>query len=444
MIWPSDRISYTSFHMTWVDCSAHTVRESSIQTPSDSRLKGSVHKCILCSPLLQPFEGCDDRAISHTNGLMGLVNYGWSMPIEKRTIVDYLNDAGYETVHAGIQHERTDPATNRYQLELGDPSDRLAKTVIDSAIDYLRRRKPCDKPFYLNIGTIEVHGILWLENLYEATPEVAELDYPEIKDEDVYIPPHIPDNVISRKNMKRLMSTLLNFDAQFGRLLDAIDEAGLRDNTIVVLTTDHGISGTRAKGTLYDRGVETTLIYRYPRQIRSGMIVDELISNIDNCPTLLEAAGVPTPEAVQGKSYWSLFTGGEYVPHHELFIERNDHGSMDPVRAVRTRKYHLIKNFDDRARRYYLPDEFPDFARSRASNPGAWRRDPRPELELYDVENDPRNTKTWPIPSRSTVAELLNRMYTWMLDTEDPVLKGSIPLDNCDLAVRNRFVRPCK
>ena len=385
---------------------------------------------------------------SHTNGLMGLVNYGWSMPIEKRTIVDYLNDAGYETVHAGIQHEKTgDPATNRYQLELGDPSDRLAKTVIDSAIDYLRRRKPCDKPFYLNIGTIEVHGILWLENLYEATPEVAELDYPEIKDEDVYIPPHIPDNVISRKNMKRLMSTLLNFDAQFGRLLDAIDEAGLRDNTIVVLTTDHGISGTRAKGTLYDRGVETTLIYRYPRQIRSGMIVDELISNIDNCPTLLEAAGVPTPEAVQGKSYWSLFTGGEYVPHHELFIERNDHGSMDPVRAVRTRKYHLIKNFDDRARGYYLPDEFPDFApESGKQSWGMASRDPRPELELYDVENDPEeyDNLAYSRGYRSTVVELLNRMYTWMLDTEDPVLKGSIPLDNCDLAVRNRFVRPCK
>jgi hypothetical protein len=73
-------------------------------------------------------------------------------------------------------------------------------------------------------------------------------------------------------------------------------------------------------------------------------------------------------------------------------------------------------------------------------------RDPRPELELYDVENDPEeyDNLAYSRGYRSTVVELLNRMYTWMLDTEDPVLKGSIPLDNCDLAVRNRFVRPCK
>lgn len=54
---------------------------------------------------------------AHTNRLMGLINRGWSMPEQTRTVVGHLNDAGYETAHFGSQHERYDPATNRYQVE---------------------------------------------------------------------------------------------------------------------------------------------------------------------------------------------------------------------------------------------------------------------------------------------------------------------------------------
>ena len=69
---------------------------------------------------------------AHTNGLMGLVNGGWTIPEEKKTIVDYLNEAGYLTAHFGLQHERKPIEHNRYQIEGG--GNVVTEHVVDAGI----------------------------------------------------------------------------------------------------------------------------------------------------------------------------------------------------------------------------------------------------------------------------------------------------------------------
>ena len=211
-----------------------------------------------------------------------------------------------------------------------------------------------------------------------------------------------------------------------------MDRLGLADNTLVVFTTDHGIAGVRAKGTLYDAGTEIALMMRLPGVIAGDLVIPQVIQNIDIAPTLLEAAGVPIPSTMQGKSFWLLLTGDAYEPHDAIVIERNWHGDYDPMRAVRTERYHYICNFAEAPLKAWLPDEMPvTTAALEGTRFHVW---PRPELprgkeELFDVINDPDE---WVDLAKDPVYQdikqaLRKRLDVWMRETDDPLLKGPIP-----------------
>src|SRR5947208_12361605 len=116
---------------------------------------GAVFRNAFCaSPACSPSRGCVMTGLhAHNNGLTGLAHMpGWALPLEVKTIVDYFNAAGYETAHAGQQHERKQISENRYQkylqrLPAKEQTD-LVETVVDDVIAYLRGRSPDDPPFY--------------------------------------------------------------------------------------------------------------------------------------------------------------------------------------------------------------------------------------------------------------------------------------------------------
>ena len=228
-----------------------------------------------------------------------------------------------------------------------------------------------------------------------------------------------------------------------GRLFNAIDLLDLRANTLVVVTTDHGVSGLRAKGTLYDMGTEITLLMRGPG-LPAGTVVDDLVCNTDLAPTLLEAAGIPVPPAMHGRSVWSRASTGAATHRDCIFTERNYHGgpvepradgtsaNYDPIRAVRTPRYHLIRNFDPDAKRQWSPADAPEVKDTYAR----WftqmvppPTEPRPEIELYDVQADPlqRHNRADDPALADVRRELLERLTAWMKQTDDPLLHGPVP-----------------
>jgi arylsulfatase A-like enzyme len=227
-------------------------------------------------------------------------------------------------------------------------------------------------------------------------------------------------------------------DTHVRRLLDAVERLGYAEDTLVIFTTDHGIAEMRAKGWLYDRGVEIALMVRLPRRLQRrkgaaapGTRVPHLIQNIDVTPTLLEAAGVSIPAAIQGRSFWPLLVGEAYEPHEAIVIERNHHGDYDPARAVRTPRYHYIRNVTPPPRKTwltsttYLYEDFASWYEPFDPPPGA----PRPEEELFDVANDPYeyvNLADDPdyAAVRASLADTLDR---WQVAVDDPLLYGSIP-----------------
>jgi arylsulfatase A-like enzyme len=192
-----------------------------------------------------------------------------------------------------------------------------------------------------------------------------------------------------------------------------------------VLTTDHGIAMPLAKGTLYDPGLETYLMLHCPGRWAGGSRYDELISNIDVLPTLLDACDIEVPERVQGRSFLPLLDGGVYRPNEEIFAEKTFHGSYDPMRCVRTDQYKYIRYFE-KSSLHPVPGDIAFHGAYRELPPERFRR--TAEEELYDLHADPNETTNLveDPDCADLVQQMRARLARWMRETDDPLLEGPV------------------
>ncbi len=116
-----------------------------------------------------------------------------------------------------------------------------------------------------------------------------------------------------QKYIKDYLATIKSVDDNIGRVLEYLKENGLEENTIVVYASDQGFFlgeyGFFDKRFMYEEALRMPFIIRYSGKIKSGIIVDDIITNIDFAPTLLEMAVIPVPEEVQGNSFFSNLIG---------------------------------------------------------------------------------------------------------------------------------------
>ena len=381
-----------------------------------------------------PSRGCAwTGQYAHTQGLMGLVNRGWSLPVDRKTIVDHMNAAGYHTALVGLDHVRKFREDHRFQ-EYRD-ADPTTAVAVDNAIAFLRDQTDQAQPFYLNVGTIEVHGSQWGTNFANRTegggnPPIDRYGWKDL--EKTPVPPTFKDVPQVREEMANYQECIRYLDFHLGRFFNAIDRLGFRENTIIMFNTDHGMEGLRGKGTLYELGMEIACMMRGPG-ISAGSTVEHLVQNIDYVPTFLEAVGAEIPEDIQGQSFWPLLMGNDYTPKERIFAERNWHGpSNDPMRSVRTERYHLIKNFDTLLKTPWTPETVPEVRDTFASYPASLfpgGANSRPEIELFDLEKDPYDwNDVADDPSLADVRKELERAVDqWMVESDDPLLKGTIP-----------------
>jgi len=385
------------------------------------------------APACSPSRGCLYSGMySHNNGLIGLSHHGYEYHQTTKLMVDYFNDAGYDTIHIGLQHETlfSTPHKNRYKFELRKNwEDEHVSNAVDQAIELLKERKNNKTPFYLNIGTAETH-----DSQYNFKNEKWHKIYGETSKEKIWVPEYLPKNVASlEQHQGDLQAAIKHFDYHIGRLFEAIKQFDYEKNTLVVLTTDHGIANERAKSSLYQAGVEITYIMSMPDVLPHGLIVDNLLQNIDVAPTLLEFAGITTPETMQGKSFLNRIMGNAYKAHNYIFLERNYHGPYDPIRAIRTSRYLCIKNFDKNAKKQWLPNEVENEINKTKLDiyPNIYpeRSLKRNEIELFDISIDPNclNDISGNPEYSDVIEELTNMINKWLIETNDPILKGTMP-----------------
>lgn len=371
------------------------------------------HFCVnpTCSPSRASLlTGC----YPHENGMIGLAHRGFRLNDYSQHLVHYLHRHGYTSALAGVQHVASDTEEKKawqvigYEHYLADQGK-----ADEAACAFLSR--VTDQPFFLDVGFFETHRVF---------PEVD----PNAEDVKYCIPPApLPDTPETRRDMAAFKEAAKRLDEKMGRVLDALHQNNLIENTLVICTTDHGIAFPRMKCNLYDGGIGVMLIMRGPRGFTGGKVVDELTSHLDIFPTIGDLLESPAPSWLRGKSLLPLVEGTHKKIHDNLFFEVNYHAAYEPMRAVRTERWKYLRRFDPRLRPV-LPNCDDSESKTLWMSCG-WKEQVYSEEELYDLVFDPHETNNL-IHSASHAGvreELKSLLWRWMEETADPIRFGKIP-----------------
>ena len=373
----------------------------------------------------------------HAAGLSGLARAatGFTLNADSVHLADHLKRRNYRTALFGLAHEATGgdspPAhLDALAFDYRNHGYLPAGELVDDFERWLTCRDP-SAPFYAQICPAETHRDFRIGN---AQPD---------RSLGVAVPPYLERSEAIGEDLAWFQGSIRNWDAGLGRILSIIDR-NLATNTLLIVTTDHGIPYPRAKASLYDAGLEIMLLMRYPKVLEAGTTQNELISNVDIVPTILEAVGGNSDgglRGLQGRSFWPLLTTGTYRERDSIFAERTFHTSYDPVRCVRTSRYKYLRNFESVRPDWYYSEgveRHRTILGVRHSARIMRQSDPknRPWEELYDLQTDPREMDN--LAGRreydETRQELARALFRWMRDTDDPLLLGPIPsptfLDN--------------
>jgi N-sulfoglucosamine sulfohydrolase len=346
---------------------------------------------------------------AHANGMLGLAHRGWSLLDYGWHIVHTLREVGYHSVLIGEQRISKNPDVIGYD-EVVEIATTRATDVAPVTIDVLRDIP--GRPFFLSVGFFETHREF----------------FRSVDAEERYVapPPNLPDTPETRRDMAAFNASARSLDAGVGAVLDEIDALGLRDDTLVICTTDHGMAFPGAKTTLTDRGIGVFLVLRGPGGFTGGVVSDALVSQIDLYPTICDLVGIPRPDFLQGTSILPLMDGREQV-RSELFAEGTYHAAYEPQRAIRTTRWKYIRRFDDRPTPV-LPNTDDSPAKDLWLRHG-WADHLLAPEQLYDLVFDPgeANNLIDQPELASVVADLRGRLEAWMLETDDPLLEGPVP-----------------
>jgi N-sulfoglucosamine sulfohydrolase len=317
------------------------------------------------------------------------------------------------------------------------------------------------KPFFFVYGSINVHRPYTPDSgrkLWNIHPD-------RLKG---LIPKFLPDTHDVRRDFSDYLGEVQAADAMLGEMLAELESAGQLDNTIVIVSGDHGIPGVpRGKTTCYDLGTRVPLLVRWPSKIEAGRRVNDFVSITDIGPTLMDLAGAQMP-AVDGRSFRRQLTSrksgwidpqrNEVIIGRELhFHDARSENVPYPMRAVRNAQYLYIRNFkperwpmgdpyqsaeivsagelyemglntvpayrdlDGSLTKAYLMSQRDDEAEGRFL---ALTLNRRPKEELYLIAEDPdqlRNLATNP-KHAAVLKRLRQRIDTVMADSKDPRL----------------------
>jgi arylsulfatase A-like enzyme len=263
----------------------------------------------------------------------------------------------------------------------------------------------------------------------------------------VVLTPYLADTPETRADLALYYDANARMDGEIGRMLAELERRKLRQNTVVMFLSDDGAPFAREKGTLYDSGTRSPLIISWPSVIQPRTVYDRgLISLVDLTPTLIELAGGRPPKEMQGKSFAALLTKpGSYAGRDYAFSERNWHDCDEHQRAVRSKRFKLIRTDAYTELPLCIAADIaasPSFrslrARANAGRLTAGQQrlfeSPRARLELYDLERDPwelHNVAADPRYARE-VAELARVLQEWMEQSDDFPAAYRVRDDNTD------------
>lgn len=404
--------------------------DPSVATPNLSRLAAqgvTFTRQFSTTPLCSPARGAIQTGrYPSRNGLTGLVNRDWDLPAEERCLVHHLAAAGYETTLIGHQHIRRESDSLGFDRVLVGRDELRARRSGELVAERLSAGG--DRPFYLEVNCTESHRP-WREDDGSVDPG------------QVVVPPYWPDTAAVRADLAGLYRLVLEIDAGVGTVLDALDSTGRAADTLFVFTVDHGIPFPRCKSTLYDSGIRTALMVRCDGLAPAGARVDDLVSNVDLCPTILDLCGLARPRGLDGRSFRRRLTGESHDPHRQwVFAEKNWHDDYDPMRCVRTERWKYLRNLQPGPLLTLPGDLIPERCPTTRELANRYLAN-RPAEELYDLHEDPHELHNLAADAilKSTLEDLRGLVDDWMADVGDPFgANGFVPAPAMNWQVSER------
>ena len=365
---------------------------------------------------------------------------------------DLMQQAGYFTAIRGKVSHSTPYIPYNWDLIIQKNSNGTTAHVKDAASYGDSTKQAIDasaaakKPLCLLINISDPHKPFFAQGKTGATIEDPHKPTRVFTADEVPIPGFLFDDPVVRKELAHYYSSVRRADDCVGEILDTIDRCGIREHTVVIFLSDHGMALPFAKTQLYHHSTHTPLFVRWPEKIAANRVDNRhMVSAVDFLPTILDIAGADHPPELDGRSFHALLNGQSQEKRHFVVKEYNENagGSRDPMRAVQSKRYLYIYNPWSNGERIFATatSGTPTYKRFKelatADSAYAQRHDiyqHRVVEELYDVMADPNCLNNLIQSPEHDEALTLHRrrLQTWMRNTGDPMLQIYKDRENVD------------
>jgi N-sulfoglucosamine sulfohydrolase len=424
-----------------------------IKTPSIDRLaQGGVifNHAYNCNPKCAPARACLVTG-KYSWQLKEAANHWPHFPPEFKYYPHLLMEAGYHVGFTGkgwgpglydSEHNPAGPAYN--DIKLKPPYRSISPIDYAANFTAFLDENNGSKPFCFWLGAKEPHRAYEKDAWKKAGRHLA----------DAEVPAFFPDNDTIRGDLLDYANEVEWYDTHIGRAVETLKEKGLMENTLIVVTSDHGMPFPRVKGQVYEEGFHVPLIAFWKGVIQPGRVVDDFVSFPDVAPTFMEVAGLKPHAQMTGTSFLNLLRSpksGQVDPRRDHVLlgkERHDTGRSNedgtdlayPVRAIRNREFlyahnikperwpagnpeHGLRNTDGSPTKRYLTDLKPDDAEYRYYEMSFGKR---PEEELYHIVKDPdcMNNLAWDPAYVAIKKQLREQMEAELTAQGDPRTLG--------------------
>ena len=340
------------------------------------------------------------REAGYVTGLAGKwhVGDGYAAgPLRRRRGAEHFDAYGFDEVAETNEGKAADKA-----------ADKAVGALTDDAIGFLTRHRD-DKPWFFLLSHFTVHTPLRVPE--DAVARQVAKGYPKTAT------PWADPRQAPTADYLAMLDVL---DRSVGRLLDALDETGQADDTLLVFVSDNGGLTRMAdnaplrlgKGAPYEGGIRVPMLVRWPGRVAAGSRCDEPVHVIDLYPTLREAAGGRTPRdrPLDGVSLLPVLAGSDRLPRDTLFWHMPHYApsyARTPCAVVRAGDWKLVHHFGD-----WLEPSGP------AANNRTWGTlHPQPKTELFHLVDDPGETRDLADRHPERVRDLRARLDAWLTDT---------------------------